>query len=605
MADTPDASPNAAQSGTHGTENTHDASSGDTPGASGAGARSQAAPTESTGRRAGGAAILVAAGIFLSRIMGLVRERAISHFFGIGPHADVFRVALKTPNFLQNLLGEGTISAAFIPVYSRFLAEDRPETAGRFAGAVFGLLVVTVTVLVGLGVLFARPLLSVLLAGWAGDAGVVTASGITVNRFELAVATVKITFPMAGLLVLFAWGLGVMNSHRRFFLPYVAPVAWNAAIIAALVIVGFAVVPDPLTDAVPASGLDRLLFAGLLGALGGGALQFAVLLPGLWREMKGFRPALSTRVEGVREALRAFVPVVLGRGAYQLSGYVDTFLAAFLAAGAIAAQSTALQLYILPISLFGMSVAASELPVLSRISTDRLHSFLDRVRASLRQILYMVVPTMVGYLLFGRLIVGAFFQTGRFGTADSWLVFLVLGAYSLGLLATTATRLLQNAFYALSDTKTPAVIAGGRLVISGAAGAGLMLLLDRVALTTVPGVPALIEAEALRLGAVGLALGASLGAWVELALLVRALRRHDPQFLPPFGRAAQMIGLALLAALPALGMMLILPERSPHLILRAALVVGTFGVTYLGLGHALGFSEGETWTGRLLTRIRR
>src|SRR5690606_34136005 len=308
------------------------------------------------------AAALVAAGIFLSRVMGLVRERAVSFFFGLGPHADVLRVALKTPNFLQNLLGEGTISAAFIPIYSRFLAEGRPEAAGRFAGAVFGLLLAVTAGVVGLGVLLARPLLTVLLPGWLNDDALVAAGALPMDRFELAVATVRYTFPMAGVLVLFAWGLGVLNSHRRFFLPYVAPVVWNAAIVGALVLAGFLYFDDPLAvgamEVVPVGPSNRLLFAALVGALAGGVLQFAVLLPGVVRELRGFRLSFSMEVEGVRPSLRAFVPVVLGRGAYQLSGYLDTFLAGFLAAGAIAAQSTALMLYLLPISLFGMSVAA-------------------------------------------------------------------------------------------------------------------------------------------------------------------------------------------------------------------------------------------------------
>ncbi|MDX1421377.1 MAG: lipid II flippase MurJ, partial [Rubricoccaceae bacterium] len=460
--------------------------------------------------------------------------------------------------------------------------------------------------IVGLGVVLARPLLTVLLPGWLNDDALVAAGELSVDRFELAVATVRYTFPMAGVLVLFAWGLGVLNSHRRFFLPYVAPVVWNAAIIGGLVLAGFLYFDDPLAvgamEIVPVGPSNRLLFAALIGALLGGVLQFAVLLPGVAKELKGFRPSLSTRVEGVRPSLRAFVPVVLGRGAYQLSGYLDTFLAGFLAAGAIAAQNTALMLYLLPISLFGMSVAASELPELSRISRDELEAFLTRVRASLGQILFMVVPTAVGYLLFGYLIVGAFFQTGRFGVSDTWLVALVLGAYSLGLLATTATRLLQNAFYALSDTKTPAKIAVGRLAASAAVGAALMLLLDRLTVEGVLGVAT--EGNPLRLGAVGLALGASVGAWIELALLTRALHRHAPAFRLPWRRAGEMVGVALVAALPPLLLRWGLPEGLLHVILEALAVVGLYGLIYLGLGVVLGFEEGEAWTGRLLRKVK-
>ena len=548
------------------------------------------------------AALLVAAGIFLSRIIGLVRERAISYFFGLGPHADVLRVAFKTPNFLQNLLGEGTVSAAFIPVYSRMLEEGRPHAAGRFAGAVLGLLMALVSVCVVAGVLLARPLLTVLQPGWLGDGAAVAAGTIDVNRFELAVETVRYTFPMAGVLVLFAWALGVMNSHRRFFLPYVAPTVWNVAIIGGMAWAAMAMYGTPTAigrlTSVPPSEADRILFAALAGALVGGVLQFAVLIPGVAREMQGFRLSVSTRVEGVRESFRAFVPVVLGRGAYQISGYLDLFLAGFLAAGAISALTQALTLYVLPVSLFGMSVAASELPELSRLKEGDTEAFFARVRRSLGQILYPIVAATVGYVGFGTLVVGAFFQTGQFDAADTLLVSLVLAAYALGLVATTASRLLQNAFYALGDTKTPARLAVWRLAVAALVGAGLMVWLERFTVGELTGTA---SADALRLGAVGLALGASLGAWVELWALVRALRARVPGFAMPVGRAAEMFGLAGLASVPAALAQVFLPAGLP-ILLRAAVVLGLFGMGYLGLGVAFGFSEGEAWAGRLLRR---
>ena len=552
------------------------------------------------------AALLVAAGIFLSRIIGLVRERAISYFFGLGPHADVLRVAFKTPNFLQNLLGEGTVSAAFIPIYSRMLEQGRPHAAGRFAGAVLGLLVALVSVCVAVGMLLARPLLTVLQPGWLGDAAAVAAGTMQVDRFALVVETVKYTFPMAGVLVLFAWGLGVMNSHRRFFLPYVAPTVWNVSIIAGMAYAAMAMFGSPTAigalTVVPIAAADRILFAALTGALVGGVLQFAVLLPGVFREIRGFRLSLSTQVEGVRESFKAFVPVVLGRGAYQISGYLDLFLAGFLAAGAISALTQALTLYVLPVSLFGMSVAASELPELSRIREAGQDAFFARVRGSLAQILYPIVAATVGYLGFGLLVVGAFFQTGQFGEADSWLVFLTLAAFALGLPATTASRLLQNAFYALGDTKTPARLAVWRLVVATGVGAALMFGLEQYAVTDIVTVVAPPD-EPLRLGAVGLALGASLGAWTELWALVRTLKAEAPGFAMPVGRAVQMLGLAGLASVPAALAQVFLPAGVPVLI-RAAVVLGLFGATYLGAGAALGFTEGEAWTGRLLRRRR-
>ncbi|NIR59966.1 MAG: murein biosynthesis integral membrane protein MurJ, partial [Gammaproteobacteria bacterium] len=191
----------------------------------------------------------VAAGILLSRIAGLVRERAIAHYLGVSAFADVVRTALRMPNVLQNLLGEGTLSASFIPVYSELLEEGREEEAGRVAGTIFALLVAVAGALALIGILLAPVLVSVFTPGFEG------------LRRELTIASIRIIFPMAGILVLSAWALGILNSHRRFFVSYVAPVVWNAAIIATLVVFGGDVSPS------------RLVIAVAWGALVGGLLQ--------------------------------------------------------------------------------------------------------------------------------------------------------------------------------------------------------------------------------------------------------------------------------------------------------------------------------------------
>ena len=313
-------------------------------------------------------AATVAAGIFASRLVGFLRERTVAYFFGVGAHADVFQAAFRAPNLLQNLLGEGTISAAFIPIYSRMLEEGRERDAGRFAGAVFGLLLAAAAALALIGLTLARPIVAVLSPGFLGDAARVAAGEMTVDRFALTAAAVRIIFPMTGVLVLSAWALGVLNSHRRFFLPYFAPVLWNAAVIAALVVAARAWgSARGCRRGRGAAGLDRLVLAACIGGLVGGLLQFAVQLPLVAREMTGFRLSFSTAVPGVSRALRAFGPVVAGRGVYQLSAYLDVVLASLLAVGALGALRYAQILYVLPVSLFGLSVAASELPELSRL----------------------------------------------------------------------------------------------------------------------------------------------------------------------------------------------------------------------------------------------
>ena len=543
-----------------------------------------------------GGAVAVALGILASRLIGLLRGRAFACYFGVGPHADVLSMALRAPNILQNLLGEGTLSAAFIPIYSRLLHEGKREEAGRFAGAIFGLLAATAGTLALLGVALAEPITSVLAPGFKWTGG-----GSAVDRFELTVRAVRIIFPMTAFLVLSAWALGVLNSHRRFFLPYFAPVVWNMAIIGALVWVG---------GFRPGSGgplslaaLDRLLFAACWGALAGGVLQFAVQLPLVVRLMRGFRLSASPRVPGVPEALAAFGPVLAGRGVVQLAGYLDLFLASFLGAGAVGALTFAQTLYMLPISLFGMSVAAAELPELSRLRQEpgAAGQLLARVRRSLRQMAFLNVPTFVGYLAFGFLLVGTLYRTGSFGAEDNWLVYLVLCGYTLGLLASTSSRLLQNTFYALGDTKAPARIAAARVAVSAGLGWALMEILDRYSVASLVGMdPA---GKALRLGAVGLAVASGIGAWLELLLLRKALAgRVSGSFLPA-REMGRMTGLAVAAAVPAALLGWLLPPL--HVLLRTGIVVGSYAVLYLGLARFALPEELGFWIGRFGRRLRR
>ncbi len=552
-------------------------------------------------------AVQVAAGIFSSRIAGLIREQVLAFSFGVSPHADVLTTAFRAPNALQVLLGEQSLSAAFIPAYARLLEEGKEEEAGRLAGAIFGLLLALAALLTLLGILLARPLVAIFAAGYLGDAEAVAAGELTVDRFELAVSMVRIIFPMTGLLVLSAWTLGVLNSHRRFFLPYFAPVLWNAAVIAAVLWAG-----GPwLTAGAGDAARTRVLFAACFGALIGGGLQFFVQVPSAARLLRGFRLSFSTRVAGVRGVLRAFGPALAGRGVVQLSLYLDHLLATLLAVGALGAIRWGSILYALPISLFAMSVAAAELPELSRArgagegagDAEARGKLVERSQVGLRQIAFLVAPTTIGYLAFGFLLVGVMFRHGQFGLQDNWLVYLVLCAYTLGLPGSAASRLLQNLFFALRDTKTPARIAGMRVAVAAVVGAAAMYWLDRFAVADLLRLDLADEERMLFLGAPGLALGSAVGAWLEVALLSRSLRLRLPEFRLPTAVVGKLLALALAATLPAALLWWFLP---PWPILASGpVILGVFASGYLLLAWWLDLPELRTWTGRLSGRFRR
>jgi putative peptidoglycan lipid II flippase len=516
--------------------------------------------------RSGRSALLVGAGIFLSRIAGLIRDRMTAHFFGTSLYADVFRAALRMPNVLQNLLGEGTLSASFIPVYAELLEKGRKEEAGRVAGAIFALLMAVAGALALVGVLLAPVLVDIFLAGFEGE------------RRELTISATRIILPMTGLLVLSAWALGILNSHRHFFVPYVAPVAWNVTIIATLLLLGGRL------------ERDRLVVALAWGALVGGLLQFVIQLPWVLRLERNLKIRWDMKLAGVRTAVRNAGPAILGRGVVQLSGWLDLFLASWLAAGAVAALGYAQTLYLLPISLFGMSVAAAELPELSRRRGGSVDVLRERVGVGLRQIAFLVAPSALGYLVLGDMIVAALYQTGDFGPDDTLLVYLVLAGYTLGLMASTGTRLFSSAFFALHDTKTPARMAALRVVTAGLLGVLLMLQLERV------------EVRGHPLGAVGLSTAAGVAAWLEWLLLRRRLRARMGFFGAGAGPIARMLLAAGVAAAIGRGMLYLLPPLHPTL--TAALVLPVFGAIYFGLGHLLGLPEAGIFLGRVKRRLR-
>jgi putative peptidoglycan lipid II flippase len=209
--------------------------------------------------RSQGGAPLVAAGILLSRLAGLVRQRVLSHYLGLSLPADAFNLAFRIPNFLQNLFGEGVLSASFIPSYARLRSEGRDEEARRLAGAVLGILSIAVAILVALGITTAPWLVTLLAPGFEGP------------KRELTIELVRVLFPGVGLLVFSAWCLSILNSHRRFFLSYAAPVLWNCAIILATVLAPAA---GPLETVALSSHRCSVCFPGSVRASAGGTRGF-------------------------------------------------------------------------------------------------------------------------------------------------------------------------------------------------------------------------------------------------------------------------------------------------------------------------------------------
>jgi putative peptidoglycan lipid II flippase len=464
----------------------------------------------------------VGAGIFLSRIAGFLRTALVSRIFGTGQITDVWGFAMRIPNIIQNLLGEGTLSASMIPVYSEMLEEGREEDAGRFVGAALGLVTVVAWSIALLGVL-AAPLLARVFPG------------LEPWQQELLTTLLRALFPMVAFMAMSAWALTILNSHRRFFVSYFAPVLWNLSMIATLLVFAFWM-------GWGAAGRQADLLVTLsLGALVGGLLQLVVQIPWLIPLLGRMRVSTSTRVAGMREAIVNFLPIVSARGVTSLSGLVDFWIAGLLTSGSVSLLLFAQRLYLLPISIFGLSVAAAELPELSRQRKSGSAALAERVGAGLERVAFFVIPVACAYVVFGDLVVGTLYQGGAFGGDSTAAVYLVLAAYALGLPASASSRLLSSAYFAVRDTRTPAFFSVARMVLSAAVGIALMFPLDGLGIGDV------------RFGAVGLALGATVAAWAEYGVLRHRLRAHIGPHGPGAGRVPRILVASVLGSIAAVG----------------------------------------------------
>lgn len=513
-------------------------------------------------------AFLVAAGIFLSRVAGLIRDRVFAHYFGNSDAADVFKAAFRIPNFLQNLFGEGVLSASFIPVYASLLAKKDEQEARKTAGAVAALLALSTSVLVLLGVLSAPWLIDAIAPGFHGE------------KRQLTVLLVRILFPGAGLLVGSAWCLGVLNSHRKFFISYTAPVLWNVAMIGGMVWFG------------PGRSQNSLVVYTAWASVVGSALQVAVQLPLVLKLLGGLQLHLAHQAEHVRTVIRNFFPVFVSRGVVQISAYIDAFLASWLPTGAVAALAYAQTLYTLPVSLFGMSVSAAELPVMSGAvgGADEVAGMLrGRLNAGLRQITFLVVPSVVGFLVLGDVIVAAIYQSGRFTHADVMYVWGILAGSTVGLLASTLGRLYSSGYYALRDTRTPLKFAVVRVVLTTILGY----------LSALP-LPRLLGMEP-RWGVAGLTISAGIASWVEFTLLQRGLRRKLGHVGVPLGFLAQVWIAAVVGAGLARGAFMVISLKGP--IVMAVLVLGVYAVVFFGLAVAMKLPEAQSMLGMLGRRM--
>ena len=451
---------------------------------------------------------VAAAGIGLSRFSGVARSVLVTNILGIGLIGDAFAAAQRVPNILQNLFGEGALSAAFVPEYSRLLESD-PKEAGKLAGGILSFLLCLVAGLTAVAFLATEPITRSIAWGFTGE------------RFDLTVQLVRIIILGTAVLVMSAWCLAILNSHGRFFLGYAAPVAWNICQIIVLIVLA-------ISEVTGSTAAEALAWALVIGSL----IQVLIQIPTVLRGNRNIRFNLLWKEPSTALVLRRFVPAVAGRGALQLSSFMDLALASLLSIGAASALAAAQAIYLLPVALIATSIVAVELPELSRSpDTATIHG---RVNKRLLQMLWLVGPILALYFAAGAPIADFLFNLGGLRNSidpgDLTVIGFALGAYALGLPALLSSRLLQSVCFSTGDTTTPSRIALARVLLSAGLGLVLMFQFEQVVVinqTLVgfgdwnfvwgPLPDAARNAQQLppRLGPVGLALGSAIGAWFE------------------------------------------------------------------------------------------
>ena len=425
----------------------------------------------------------------LSRILGLVRDMVLAYFFGSKMAADAFFVAFRIPNLLRRFFAEGSLTIAFIPVFTETLTQKSKEDAYELARAVLTLLSLLLVVVTILGVLFSPWIVRIQAYGFG-------ASGA---KYELTVLLTRITFPYIFLVSLVAFFMGVLNSLRHFAAPAAAPILLNVGIIAGALWV------SPF--------LSEPIVGVAIGVLIGGILQVLLQIPWIMKKGLSLRPLWMPRHPAVKKIGLLMLPAIFGSAVYQLNQFIGTLLASFLPQGSISWLYYADRIVEFPLGVFAIAISTAALPSLAKqVAGKDFSDFRETLGHALRLVFFITTPATVGMILLRVPIIEVFFERGAFDHRTTLMTAQALLFYSLGLWAFSASRVMLSAFYAFQDTKTPVQVA----TITMIANALLSLLLM----------------GPLRHG--GLALSLSLSSTLQLLLLIIILsRRGDLLDLKP------------------------------------------------------------------------
>ncbi len=441
------------------------------------------APNSSDNAQVTQAAGVVGSATLVSRLLGYVRDMVIASLFGAGMVSDAFIAAFRVPNLLRRLMGEGSLSIAFVPVYTDCLNRHGREEADQLAVSALRSLFVVLAVIVALGVVLAPALVHLLAYGFTDDP----------EKYALCIKLTRIMLPYALFVGLVALCMGILNVLGHFAAPALAPCLLNLSMIGMVVLFSW-LSPSPLTRVV---GLS-------IGVVLGGLLQVGLQVPALIRNGVRFWRAAPLWHPAMKEVLLMMGPAMFGAAVYQINNLVGCLLGSLLDQGSITYLYFADRLVQFPLGVFAIAMATAVLPTLSRqAATGQTQALRNTFSHALRLVFFITLPAMVGLIVLREPIVAILFQRGAFESETTRLTASALLYYGIGLWAFSAVRILTYTFYALKDTRTPVKVAFASITGNMVLGAVLMQSMQHN----------------------GLALALSLASMLHLALLTAALRR--------------------------------------------------------------------------------
>ena len=431
------------------------------------------------------AAWVVGLATLLSRVFGFIRDMVIAGFFGAGPATDAFFVAFRIPNLLRRLFAEGSLTIAFIPVFTGYLKRSKRQ-AVEFAGIAFTLLSIILALVSVAGVLLSPWIVKVIAPGFTD----------VPDKYELTVFLTRLMFPYIFFISLVALCMGILNSFRHFAAPALAPVILNICMIAAAFL---------LKDC-----FGNPIISLAVGVMAGGVLQLAMQFPFLLKVGARLKPNFHFNHPGIKRIGVLMLPAVFGAAVYQASIFINTILASLLPGGSVSYLYYADRVVQLPLGVFAIAVGTASLPSFSeQVTGGNYEELKDTISFSLRLILFVTIPAMFALIVLRVPIISVLFQRGKFDVASTVFTAQALLYYAAGLWAFSCIRVIVSAFYAMQDTRTPVKIAVAALLVNVIMSIILMFPMKHG----------------------GLALATSIASAVNIVALAVILRRKVGRFL--------------------------------------------------------------------------